>query len=132
MSDPLEEAIELRSRVRILGVISREKKLTVTQLSRITGLNHMVVTKSVDLLQRMGLVRKYRLGGNHMVESAFNSLEVSFMKGEGARARSRKAKKSEFQPTILFNYPHTFWYEQITGNKEAFFQTTTGQWRQWF
>jgi hypothetical protein len=43
----------------------------------------MVVSKSVEVLQRMGLVRKYRLGGNNMVESAFNSLEVSFMKGEG-------------------------------------------------
>ncbi|MHA2239440.1 MAG: MarR family transcriptional regulator [Candidatus Hodarchaeales archaeon] len=67
----------------MLGIISRERKLTITQLSRITGLNHMVVSKSVEVLQRMGLVRKYRLGGNNMVESAFNSLEVSFMKGEG-------------------------------------------------
>jgi predicted transcriptional regulator len=83
MSNPLEEAIEYRSRVRILGVVSRERKLTITQLSRITGLNHMIVAKSVDLLQRMGLVRVYRLGSNNMVESSFNSLEVSFMKGEG-------------------------------------------------
>jgi hypothetical protein len=31
----------------------------------------------------MGLVSVYRLGSNNMVESSFNSLEVSFMKGEG-------------------------------------------------
>ncbi len=83
MSVPLEEAIEYRSRVRILEVISWKEKLTITKLSRITGLNHMVVAKSVDVLQRMGLVRVYRLGSNHMVESSFNSLAVSFMKGEG-------------------------------------------------
>jgi predicted transcriptional regulator len=83
MSVPLERAIELRSHVRILEVISKKEKLTITQLSRITGLNHMVVAKGVDVLQRMGLVRVYRLGSNHMVESNFNSLAVNFLKGEG-------------------------------------------------
>ena len=83
MLDPLEEAIELRSRVRILGVISREEKLTITQLSRKTGFNHEIIKDAVEVLQRMGLVKMYRMGYNHVVESGFKSLAVCFEKGIG-------------------------------------------------
>jgi DNA-binding transcriptional ArsR family regulator len=83
MLDPLEEAIQLRSRVRILGVISKEEKLTITQLSRKTGLNHEVISGAVEVLQRMGLVKVYRMGYNHVVESGFRSLAVNFEKGIG-------------------------------------------------
>jgi predicted transcriptional regulator len=85
MLDPLEEAIELRSRVRILGVITREKKLTITQLSRLTGLNHEVITKAIEVLHRMNLVKVYKQGHNQIIESCFRSLAVNFEKGSGMK-----------------------------------------------
>jgi hypothetical protein len=74
MFDPLEEAIELRSRVRILGIVTKEEKLTITQLSRLTGLNHEVISKAIEVLQRM-----------RAHASCFKSLAVNFMKGSGMK-----------------------------------------------
>jgi predicted transcriptional regulator len=83
MTDSLEEAIQFKSRVRILGAISKEGRLNITQLSRITGLNHYNVMKSIKVLKRIGLIKVYRKDHNHIIESSFQSLAISFEKGEG-------------------------------------------------
>jgi predicted transcriptional regulator len=82
MRDSLEEAIQFKSRVRILGAISKEGRLNITQLSRITGLNHYNVMKSIKVLKRIGLIKVYRKEHNHIVESNFQSLAICFEKGE--------------------------------------------------
>lgn len=83
MTDPLEEAICYRARIRILGALSENDRLSVTQLSRLTGLNHNIVDKSVSVLKELNLLKEYRVGYSRQIELGFKEFTVKFKKKQG-------------------------------------------------
>ena len=83
MINPLEEAITQRAKVRILSVLSEKDRLSITQLSRLTGLNHNIVDKSVLDLKEMKLIKEYRVGYSRQIELNFRELNVNFTKKQG-------------------------------------------------
>jgi DNA-binding transcriptional ArsR family regulator len=83
MTDPLEKAIGFKSKVRVLGAVAENERISVTHLSRITGLNHEIVNKSLETLRELNLVKEYRGGHNRLIESNFDKLSVTFEKKKG-------------------------------------------------
>jgi DNA-binding transcriptional ArsR family regulator len=79
----LEKAIGFKSKVRVLGAISEHGRIPVTKLSRVTGLNHEIINKSLETLRELNLVKEYRIGHNRLIESNFDRLSVTFEKKKG-------------------------------------------------
>ncbi|MEM2005726.1 MAG: winged helix-turn-helix domain-containing protein [Zestosphaera sp.] len=62
MSDPLEDVLLSRARVRVLKIVFSKGEANISQVVRETGLNHKLVSKHLKHLVDAGLVEEVRIG----------------------------------------------------------------------
>jgi len=59
---PVEEILSSKGRIRIINMLLKNEELNVSEIVRLTRLNHNSVVQHLDLLKRAGLVHEKDFG----------------------------------------------------------------------
>lgn len=78
---PVEEILSSKGRIRIINMLLKNGELNVSEIVRLTRLNHNSVVQHLDLLKRAGLVhekdfgriRIYRIRNENLIVKAMKS-----------------------------------------------------------
>jgi DNA-binding transcriptional ArsR family regulator len=77
---PVEEILSSRGRIRIINMLLKNGELNVSEIVRLTRLNHNSVVQHLDLLKRAGLVREKDFGRIRIYRIRNENLIVKAMK----------------------------------------------------
>jgi DNA-binding transcriptional ArsR family regulator len=77
---PVEEIFSSRGRIRIINMLLKNGELNVSEIVRLTRLNHNSVVQHLDLLKLAGLVREKDFGRIRIYSIRNENLIVKAMK----------------------------------------------------
>jgi DNA-binding transcriptional ArsR family regulator len=79
-SVPVEEILSSKGRIRIINMLLKNGELNVSEIVRLTRLNHNSVVQHLDMLKRAGLVREKDFGRIRIYRIRSENLIVKAMK----------------------------------------------------
>ena len=82
-----ELILSSKARVRVLEIVAREGAISITSLSRKTGLNHGDVDNAVRYLTDAGLLLDEYRGRSRMVAPNFRRCDLLFIRGQGLEVK---------------------------------------------
>ena len=77
---PVEEILSSKGRIRIINMLLKNEELNVSEIVRLTRLNHNSVLQHLDLLKRAGLVHEKDFGRIRIYSIRSENLIVKAMK----------------------------------------------------
>ncbi len=86
MLDP-ELMLSSKARLRVLETVAMEEAISITSLSRSTGLNHSDTDSAVRYLVEAGLLIDEYQGRNRVIKPDFRSYHVLFIKEHGVETQ---------------------------------------------
>ena len=81
--DEYEEILASKRVVRVLGIVSECDELTISELVRKAGIDHMVADRIVKQLVEFGLLIDEYQGRNRLIKPNFRSYQIQFIKNHG-------------------------------------------------
>jgi len=79
-SIPIEEVLSSKGRVRIIETLLKNSELSISEIVRLTRLNHNAVEQHLDLLKHAGLVCEKNFGRIRIYSVRNESLVVKAMR----------------------------------------------------
>jgi DNA-binding IclR family transcriptional regulator len=83
MMDEHEEILTSKRAIRVLSVVAECGELTITELVRKAGIDHVVGDRIVKQLVESGLLIDEYQGRNRLIKPSFRSYQVLFIKDHG-------------------------------------------------
>ncbi|WXG45763.1 MAG: winged helix-turn-helix domain-containing protein [Candidatus Atabeyarchaeum deiterrae] len=80
MTIPVEEILSSRGRIRIIKMLLKNDELCISEIVRLTRLNHNSVVQHLDLLKHAGFVYEKKFGRIRIYSIRNESLIVKAMK----------------------------------------------------
>ena len=75
----IAELLSSRGRLKILMALLEHGELNISELARLSGLNHVITNKHVRALEEMGLVSEERLGRIRLVKLNSSRPEIKLL-----------------------------------------------------
>jgi DNA-binding transcriptional ArsR family regulator len=80
MSIPIEEILSSKGRIRIIRMLLGKSELNISEIVKLTKLNHYSVVQHLDLLKRAGFVYEKNFGRIRIYSIRNESLIVKAMR----------------------------------------------------
>jgi predicted transcriptional regulator len=82
-----ELLLSSKARLRVFETVTMEGAISITSLSRSTGLNHSDTDRAVRCLVEAGLLIDEYHGRNRVIKPDFRSFQVLFIKDHGVETQ---------------------------------------------
>ena len=81
--DDYEEILASKRAIRVLSIAAEHGELTITELVRKAGIDHVIGDSIVRQLVEYGLLTDEYHGRNRVIKPSFRSYQVLFIKNQG-------------------------------------------------
>jgi len=81
--DEYEEILASKRAIRVLSIATEHRELTITELARKAGIDHVIGDRIVRQLVEFGLLVDEYQGRNRLIKPSFRSYQVLFVKDHG-------------------------------------------------
>ena len=81
--DEYEEILASKRAIRVLSIAAEHRELTITELARKAGIDHVIGDRIVKQLVEFGLLVDEYQGRNRLIKPSFRSYQVLFVKDHG-------------------------------------------------
>lgn len=85
--DDYEEILTSKRAIRVLSIAAEYGELTITELVRKAGIDHMVADRIVKQLVEFGLLIDEYQGRNRLIKPNFRSYQIQFIKNHGVETQ---------------------------------------------
>lgn len=85
--DEYEEILSSKRAVRVLGIVAKCEEITITDLARKAGIDHVVADRIVKQLARFSLLCEEYHGRNRLIKPNFRNYRILFIRNQGVETR---------------------------------------------
>jgi len=85
--DDYEDILASKRAIRVLGIVAEYGELTITELVRKAGIDHLVGDQIVRQLVESGLLTDEYQGRNRLIKANFRSYNILFIKNQGVETQ---------------------------------------------
>lgn len=84
--DEHEEILASKRAIRVLGIVAEFNEISITELARKAGIDHIVADSIVKQLTGFGLLFEYH-GRSRLIRPNFMSYNILFIKNKGVETQ---------------------------------------------
>jgi len=85
--DEYEEILASKRAIRILSIVAEFQELSITELVRKAGIDHVIADKIVKQLTGFGLLYEEYHGRSRLIKPNFRSYNILFIKNQGVETQ---------------------------------------------
>jgi len=85
--DEYEEILASKRAIRVLGIVAEYGEISITELARKAGIDHVVADRIVKQLTGFGLLCEEYHGRSRLIKPNFRSYNILFIKNQGVETQ---------------------------------------------